>query len=100
MGEGVEETPGKCDAPGWRARVVAAIAPDPRGYDKWELVRNVRRMTQHSAIHTAGRKANGDVIVLSLHSDPGNPDPAEIARVCKYVLCYGRKGAEQPRIQR
>ena len=89
MGAGVEATPGQCDTPGWRARVVASIAPDPRGYDKLELVRNVRRIPQHSAIHTVGRKANGDVSGLLLHSGTGNPDPVEIARVCKYVLCHG-----------
>ena len=61
-GADVEETPGHCGTPGWRARVVAAIAPDPIGYYKLELVRKVRRVRQHSAIHTVGRKANGDVI--------------------------------------
>ena len=97
---GVEETPGKRDTPGWRARVVAAIAPDPREYDKLELVRNVRRAAQRTAIHTVGRKANGDVSVLLLHSDPENPGPGEIARVFKYVLYYGRMGAERPMIQK
>ena len=57
-------------------------------------------MTQHSLAHTVGWKANGDVSFLLLQSDPEDPDPAEIARVCKYFLCYGRKGVEQPKIQR
>ena len=56
-------------------------------------------MTQHSATHTIGRKANSDVSVLLLHSDPDDPGHAEIARVCKYVPCYGRKG-DQPEIHR
>ena len=63
-------------------------------------MRNARRMTHRSATHTAAWRANGDVSVLLLRSDPENPDPAEIARVCKYVLCYGCKGVEQPKIQR
>ena len=77
-----------------------ALGADPRGYEKLALERNVRRATQHSATHTIGWKAHGAVSVLLLHSDTGDPCRAEIARVCKYVLCYGRRGVEQPKIQR
>ena len=100
MGSGREATPGQCDTPGWPTRSDPGVEPGPRGYEKIALPRNVRRMTQHSVIHTIGWKANGDVSVLLLRSDPDDPDPSEIARVCKYVLCYGCKGVEQPKIQR
>ena len=33
-------------------------------------------------------------------TDPENPAPCEIARGCKYVLFYGRKGVERPKIRR
>ena len=60
----------------------------------------MRRMAQRSATHTVGWKANGAVAVLLLHSDPNDPDHSKIAMVCKYVLCYGRKGVERPKIHR
>ena len=85
MGDGVEETPGNWDAPGWPLRQKPVLAPDPRVSEKLATQRNVRRMTQHSATHAIGWKANGDVSFL-LHSDPGDPGHAEIARVCKYAL--------------
>ena len=97
---GVEESPGNWDAPGWPLRQKPGLAPDHRGYEKIALQRNVRRMTQHSATHTIGWEASGDVSAILLHSDPDGPGPAEIERVCKYVLCYGCKGVEQPKIQR
>ena len=100
MGVGAGGTPGHRDTLGWRARGVSAKAPEQRGYDKLELSRNVRRVAQNSAIHTVGRKTNGEVSVHLLHSDPKNPDTGKIARVCKYVLCYGCKGAGKTMIQR
>ena len=85
MGDGKEATQMQADTPGRETRLLAGIEPDPRGYEKLAMGRNVRRMTQHSVAHTIAWKANGDVSVLLLRSDPDNPDPAEIARVCKYV---------------
>ena len=43
---------------------------------------------------------NGDVGVLLLRSDLGDPDPAEIERACKYVLFYGFSSVAMPKIQR
>ena len=86
MGSGRGATPGQCDTPGWPTRSELVVDPDPRGYEKLALPRNVRRMAQHSVAHTIGWQANGDVSVLLLRSDPADPDPTEIARVCKYVL--------------
>ena len=86
MGSGREATPGHRDTPGWPTRIEHVVDPDPRGYEKLALPRNVRRMTQRSVTHTIGWGANGDASVLPLRSDPGDPDPAEIAMVCKYVL--------------
>ena len=100
MGSGREETPGQCDTPGWPTRSEPGVDPGPRGYEKLALPRNVRRMTQHSVTHAIVFQANGDVSGLLLRSDPDDPGPAEIARSCKYVLCYGRKGVDRPKIQR
>ena len=93
-------TPRQADTPGRETRPIAGISPGPLGYEKLDLGRNVRRMTHRSVVHTTARKANGDVSALPLRSVPENPDPSEIARVCKYVLFYGRNGVEQPKIQR
>ena len=57
-------------------------------------------MAHHSVVHTIAWKANGDVSALLFRSVPENPDPSEIDRVCKYVLCYGCKGVEPPKIRR
>ena len=86
MGDGQDATPMHADTPGWETRPLPGIEPDPRGYEKLALGGNVRRTTQHSVAHTIAWKANGDVSVLLLRSDPENPDTAGIARVCKYVL--------------
>ena len=79
MGAGVEETPGNWHTPWWPTRQKPALEADARGYGKLAPERNARRATQHSVTHTSGSKANGDVSVLLLHSDPGH---AEIARAC------------------
>ena len=76
------------------------LETDSRGYGKLAMQRNVRRATQHYATHNIGRKANSEVSFLYLQSDPGDPDHAEIARLRKYVLFYGPKWIEQPKIQR
>ena len=97
VGAGVEATPGHWNTPGFPTRQEPALEADPRGYGKLALERNARREPQNSATHTLGWKENGDLSVLLPHPDPGH---SEIDRVCKYVLCYGRKGADQPKIQR
>ena len=99
-GGGREATPGHSDTPGWNTRQPPGIESDQRGYEKIALGGNARRVTQHSAAHTIAWKANGDVSVLLLRPDPENPDPSEVARARKYVLCCGRKGVDQPKIQR
>ena len=86
--------------PGRETRPLPGIEPYPRGYEKLSLGGNVRCMTHHSVSHTTAWVENGDVIVLLLRSGPEDPDPSEIARVCKYVLRHGRKGVGRPRIHR
>ena len=99
-GDGVEAKPGNWDTPGWPHRQKPAPEADQRGYEKLSLGRNARRMAQDSLTRTIGWGENGEVSVLLLHPDPEGPGPAEIARVCKYVRCYGCKWVEQPKIQR
>ena len=100
MGDGAEATPGHWGAPGWPLRQKPVLASYPRGYEQLATHRNVRRMAQRSAKNNVGMASNDDVSVLLLHSGPGDPGHAEIARVCKYALCYGRKGVGSPKIQR
>ena len=100
MGAGREAAPTQAGATGWETRPPPGISPGPRGCEKIALGRNVRRVAQHSVVHTTAWKANGDVSGPLLRSGSANPDPSEIARVCKYVLCYGRKGVERQKIQR
>ena len=72
----------------------------PAGVWKLALERNARRATHNAATHSSGWQANGDASSLLLRSDPDDSGHAEIARVCKCVLLYGRKGADVPKIQR
>ena len=74
MGSGRMETPGQCDTTGWPARSEPGVDPDPRGYEKLELQRNVRRITQRSVTHTIGWKARGDLSALPC--DPTRATPA------------------------
>ena len=97
-GAGAEATPGRWNAPGWPVRQKPVLAPGPRSCEKLAMRRNVRRAAQQSATHNIGRKANCDVSVLLRHSDPGDPAHAELASVCKYVLCYGCKWVGKPEI--
>ena len=74
------------DAAGRETRPLPGISPDPRGYEKLALGRNVFRMAQCAVFHTIAWGANGDVVVSLARSGPENPDPSEIARVCKYAI--------------
>ena len=92
MGAGREATPRQAGNPGRGARPPPGISPGPRGYEKLALGRNARRMAHHYAVHTIAWGANGAVRVPPLRPGPENPDSSEIARVCRYALCCGRKG--------
>ena len=100
LGTWREAPPGQADTPGREKRARPTIMPDPRGYEKIAPERNFRRGTHRSVPHTIAWKANGDVGGLRLRSDPASPGPSEIASVCKYLLFYGCKCDEQPKIQR
>ena len=68
------------------------IESGPRGREKLDLGRNVRRAALRSLAHTIEWRAEGGVGVLLLRQGPENAGPAEIARVFKHALCYERKG--------
>ena len=73
---------------------------DDRGFERLLMKRNVHKMTQHSAAHAMAWKANGDIAIMLLRSDPDNPDPNEVCTVLKYCTAYGTKGADTPGAQK
>ena len=93
-GAGVEETPNKCDTPGFPLRTEPELVRDLRGFNRLDLPRNNRRIITSSRWLLQGWRANCDIQVLLYESDPLNPDPEEIARVTDYIVAYACKGNE------
>ena len=100
MGARAEAAPGRGDAPGAARRAEPSVELDERGFGKSELRRNRSRAQERPALRSLAWQANGDVGVLLLKSDPGSPDPEEIARVPRCALAYGCKGAETAEMQK
>ena len=73
MGAGREAKPMQADTPGWETRQLPGILPDPRGREKLALERHVRRMTQHSVVHTIAWESNGDVSARPSRPGPKTP---------------------------
>jgi hypothetical protein len=71
-----------------------------RGFKRILLPRNTSRMQQHSRTHLQSWRANGDVTVILLGSDPDAPDPTELAVVLSYVVGYGYKGVDTMQIKK
>ena len=82
----------KGDTPGFQLRNESVIICDERGYNKVELQRNHKRVTQSSLDMCQSWRGNCDFQMLLYESDPLNPDPSEIARVTDYVVAYACKG--------
>ena len=60
-GAGVEETPNKCDTPGFPIRTEPQLACDLRGFDRLELPWNHRRIVASSRWLLQGWRANCDL---------------------------------------
>ena len=93
-GAGVEENYMKCDTPGFIERKEATIVRDIRGFDRVDLPRNNRRITQSSSYLMRGWRGNCDVQLLIYKSPPDNIDPSDVSRVTNYIVSYACKGSE------
>ena len=93
-GAGVEETPNKCDTPGFPLRTESKLVRDLRGFDRLELPRNNRRIVTTSKPLVQSWRANCDIQVLLYEGNPAHPSPDEIARVTDYIVAYACKGNE------
>src|SRR6478735_3014231 len=91
-GAGVEETPNKCDKPGFPLRTEPKLVHDLRGFDRLDLPRNHRRIVASSRYLLQGWRANCDIQVLLYECDPMHPNPDEIARLTDYIVAYACKG--------
>src|SRR5688572_25392544 len=83
---GVEETPNKCNTPGFPIRKEPTFVRDLRGFDRLELPWNDRRIVVSSGWLLQGWRANCDIQVLLYQCDPSEPNPEEIARVTDYIV--------------
>jgi hypothetical protein len=92
MGCGIEQTPDKCDTPGWKLRELDVIENDVRGFKKMCLKRNHPKFIQTSLHCLQSWRANCDIAILIYESDPKNPDSSEIAKFTDYVISYACKG--------
>src|SRR5687767_8115017 len=93
-GAGVEETPNKCDTPGFPLRSEPKLVRDLRGFDRLELPRNHRRIVATSRKLLQPWRGNSDLQPLLYDCDPLRPSPDEIARVTDYIVTYCCKGNE------
>lgn len=93
-GAGVEQTFLKNDTPGFTLSQKAVIMRDIRGFDRVDLVRNTRRITQASAFLMQGWRGNSDIQYLIYKSLPDDVDPEDVSRVTNYIVSYACKGSE------
>ena len=93
-GAGVEKNFMKCDTPGFPLRRQPCIMRDLRGFDRVDLARNNRRITQSSKYMMRGWRANCDIQLLLYKSMPDDVDASDVARVTNYVVSYCCKGTE------
>lgn len=91
-GCGQEETPGKCDTPGFATSQSPSIKYDHKRSQKLYMPRNNKRLNQTSTDLLRSWRGNCDVQIIVYNCDPKKPDVAEIARVTDYVVAYSCKG--------
>ena len=93
-GAGVEVTAGECNTPGFKIRKEPCIVRDLRGFDRVDMPRNHRRITQCATYVAQGWRGNCDIQYLIYTSDPDNIDASDVSRVTNYVVSYSCKGSE------
>ena len=67
---------------------------DIRGFNRLELPRNHKRITQSSLLLSQSWRANCDIQILLYDSNPLHPDPGDVARATDYIVAYACKGVE------
>jgi hypothetical protein len=93
-GAGVEANFMKCDTPGFQLLDDARVVTDLRGFERVDLPRNNRRVTQASTFLMRGWRGNCDIQLLIYKSHPGEIDASDVSRVTNYVVSYACKGNE------
>jgi len=93
-GAGVEQHFMKADTPGFPLREQPSVVEDPRGFDKVDLARNNKRITQSSKYLMRGWRANCDIQILIYRSAPNDINAADVSRVTNYIVSYACKGSE------
>src|SRR5687767_5829922 len=83
-----------CDTPGFPLRIEPKLVRDLRGFDRFELPRNHRRIVASSRWLLQGWRGNTDLQPLLYQCDPLHPNPDEVARVTDYIVAYSCKGNE------
>jgi hypothetical protein len=89
---GQEQSPGKCDTPGFPLSMDPSVKRDQKGSKKLLLSRNHNRLSQVSTAMLQSWHGNCDIQVLIHDSSPKQPNLDEIMRVTDYVMSYTSKG--------
>ncbi|KAL4234881.1 hypothetical protein ACF0H5_006523 [Mactra antiquata] len=82
---------GSVKNPGKMLRDKPAIINDRNGRLRLEMERDHPFLVQHSALHTQGWRANGDISFILNKSDSDTPSLNEIIAIEKYVTGYACK---------
>jgi hypothetical protein len=93
-GAGIEKHYMKCDTPGFALKKEARIERDLRGFDRVDLIRNNKSITQSSKYLFRGWRGNCDIQLLIYQSSPDDVDPKDVSRVTNYIVSYACKGSE------
>jgi hypothetical protein len=93
-GAGVEESFGKCNTPGFPESTTAVINRDIRGFDRVDMPRNNRSITQASKYLCQGWRGNCDIQYLLYKSESDKIDASDVSRVTNYIVSYACKGNE------
>jgi hypothetical protein len=93
-GSGVEATFMHCDTPGFKLRETPEVVRDMRGFDRVDLPRNNRNITQSSSFLMRGWRGNCDIQPLLYTCSPDDVSPSDVCRVTNYIVCYCCKGNE------
>ena len=91
-GCGPEQSPGKCDTPGWTLREEVVIALDEKRSRKLQMPRNHPFLNQTSGVALQSWRENCDVQFIIYEGDPMNPDLSEIAKLSDYIVACSAKG--------
>ena len=87
-----EQSPGKCNMPGFPLSTDPSVKRDQKGSKKLLLSRNHNHLLQVSTAMLQSWCGNCNIQVLIYNSSPKQPNLDEIMRVTDYVMSYTSKG--------